>query len=179
MNGICSLQFTIPFRKINMPRIILPTYEIITEAIAADHLFNFLEGGVKYIVRESVIGSSFQGKNRNLPPPAPSFWPVSEWNNPPQHKRFQSDLTREVIHHYDDYVNDGESVRPPIDEYLKQVDRIELIVSSIEQSVDEMMRSIMATKLFDVLDGDFQWLGKDLIVDVRILPNRNPLRHGY
>lgn len=142
--------------------LILPTFELVTECLPYDRVFaKFLRGGVKDVVRESVVGQSFY--RRHLPPD-----PVTN----------RSGLLAGILHSFDDYCVQewGDAHMEPgtsfMDQYLGQIAIIEFVVQQVEEATEDMLYHVlrqMHMRQFEADEHETHWQGRDLVVYLRHL----------
>jgi hypothetical protein len=143
--------------------LILPTFELVTECLPYDKVFaKFLRGGVKDVVRESIVGQTFYRRHQPLIDPS---------NN-------RSGLMASILHTFDEYCIQewGDAHMEPgtsfMDEYLAQFAIIEFVVQEVEEGVENMLYHILRAqhmRTFDVDEFETQWRGRDLMVYLKSL----------
>lgn len=142
-----------------MPMVILPTRQLVTECLSYEPIFHFISGGVKEVIRESIVSRSFYQRHR-----VNGTIPGS------------TGLIGSILTEFDNHVSRVDETtsfftdRPyktPMELYLEEMGKIELIVVNIEDMVNELLDNILRTRLFDILDDGTQWRGRDLMVNLR------------
>lgn len=141
--------------------LILPTFELVTECLPYDRVFaKFLRGGVKDVVRESVVSKSFY--QRHLLDPASN----------------RSGLLAGILHTFDDHCMQewGDAHMEPgtsfMDRYLAQIAIIEFVVRQVEETTEDMLYHVlrqMHMRSFEADEHETHWQGRDLVVYLRHL----------
>lgn len=144
-----------------MSIIILPTNDLVTECQSYETVFRFLAGGVKDVVFDAVLMTSWQDRFRNYR----------------SHHEGRLGLVGYMLDQYENYLTryyDGlsaEDRREAVtDNYLSESANIELLTMTIEDAVQEMMEDIFRTKLYNVLAEGHRWIARDLVVNVEMFP---------
>lgn len=156
---------------------ILPTCDLITESMVYDELFKlFLKGGIHSVVKNAVLGTSFQETS-----------PYIDYQKSLQHHHSQ--LVDFVLKKFDNYTNrrltlldpeDGKTTHLPLDlsEYMSRVGELEMITQSIEDQVRLIMQDLFSTRPYLVDDQSPRWMGRDLVVGIEVLSNNWRKRRG-
>lgn len=150
-----------------MKTIIIPTSDIVREFRTYDHLFSFLEGGVKEVVSEAAIESSFSRRQRGQrellrAEPYMAFYGTSS-----HHMLYSSPLTQRMIRTYFDFAKDGFSINDPLShEHSVNVGVIEVISNNVEEAIHELIRALTGTPRFEVEIAPRSWVGNDLVINV-------------
>lgn len=142
--------------------LILPTFELVTECLPYDRVFSrFLRGGVKDVVRESVVGKSFY--RRHLP-----YDPVTN----------HSGLLDSILRSFDEHCVEawGDAHMEPgtsfMDQYLGQIAVIEFVVQQVEEATEDMLYHLLRQlrmREFEADDHETHWQGRDLVVYLKHL----------
>ncbi|BDD79526.1 hypothetical protein [Burkholderia phage FLC9] len=151
--------------------VILPTFDLVTESLAYDDLYKlFLRGGVRSVVKNAVLSTSFQERS-----------PYVDYQRSLQHHH--SALVDFVLKKFDDYTNrshiqinenTGEYRPKPVDlsEYMSRIGELELITQTIEEAVLVMMEDLFRTRLYHIDDQQTRWQDRDLIIGVETLTSQ-------
>jgi hypothetical protein len=146
--------------------IILPTFDLVTDCLPYDKVFRFLRGGVKDVIRESIVASSFYNRHAIQP------------------EMTRSSLLTNILHEFDgqfDRELSDRRIEPNtnvMDEYQAQIAIIEFVVSEIEDVTQVMVHDFMRTHLFDVDERETRWRGRDLLVFLRSFGRLGGERHA-
>lgn len=143
--------------------LILPTFELVTECLPYDRVFGkFLRGGVKDVVRESIVGQTFYRRHHS------ALEPIGT----------RTGLMAGILHSFDDHCIQewGDAHMEPgttfMDEYLAQIAVIEFVVQEIEEATENLLYHILRAqhmRSFDVDEYETQWRGRDLMVYLKSL----------
>lgn len=148
----------------NFARLILPTRAIVTEVMSYDATFSFLENGVRSVIEEALLRQGTTGSRYD------NLYPA----------RFRKPgLVGDLCSVYDDYVQDLEEdghvffndTADGLAQYTTNMSIIELVAHDVEAYIENLVRTIIGTKLFEVSHRDLEWHNKDLIASVRTLSN--------
>lgn len=157
---------------------ILPTCDLITESMVYDELFKlFLKGGVHSVVKNAVLGTSFQETS-----------PYTEYQRSLQHHH--SELVDFVLKKFDNYINrrherfdesTGRIRHATVDlsEYMSRVGELEMITQSIEEQVLLIMQDLFSSRPYHIDDQSPRWIGRDLVVGIEVLTNNWGRRRVY
>lgn len=136
--------------------IILPTFELVTDCLPYDKVFQFLRGGVKDVVRDSIVASSFYRNHAS---------PLDD----------RSALMSSVLHLFEDHCMEmwGDAHVEPntsfMDEYLAKIAIIEYVVQEIEDVTLTLIEHLIGTPRFEVDEYATRWQGRDLLVYLKRL----------
>ncbi len=129
-----------------MQAILLPTNDIVRTFNKLDPVFNFYEGGIKGVIKDTIL--------------------VSEGYKLPECKAIDTGLTEKILH---DYENSTEAKLIQYTQYPDNSLLIEIVTGLIEGMVNAMMHSVLSKMIYDVNHENWHWVGNDLKVVVNIL----------
>lgn len=132
--------------------IILPTADIVKECQSLDSFFHFLRGGVKSVVREAI--HAYCQRRRN---PMDSIV-VSEILK--QYERYLQSKQQEDEEAYR-YQLLEVSPTFSIEEYLDNVGKIEHVVTSMEEMVNDMLEGIFHRTILNIHEKGSGWIHHD------------------
>lgn len=135
--------------------LILPTFELVTECMPYDKVFSqFLEGGVKDVVLESIVARSFYKYYAEV-------------------DQYRSGLLSSMLHSFEDHCTQewGDAHMEPgttfMDRYLAKVAIIEFVVQEIEENTRLMLNELLGGRREEIEPKLSRWHGRDLIVFLR------------
>lgn len=160
-----------------MSLVILPTFDLLTEHLTYDTLFEmFIPGGIKSVVRDAVFMTSFKEHN-----------PYRDYARSLQShhcalvdyvlKRFDEFMQVRTQLIYDEEHHLGTTRHSfEIGEYMTNLTELELVTNSIDDAVALMMQDLFRSKPYHISERDSYWAERDLIIGVEILPHRGKYR---
>lgn len=149
-----------------MSLVVLPTEDIIIAKSIFEPTFFFLEGGMKDVIREAVIATSWHGRKSV---PTHHFFakssPLVEDMLCAYHAYME--MLEERIRNYE--VEGSRHDASIAAKYLVDTMEIECVVREIEEEINELMQRLFRSKLYDIRDENTRWLNRDLVIDVQAL----------
>lgn len=133
---------------------VLPTKDIIQQYNDLDHLFTFYEGGVRAIIRDTILLSSawkleLFSERYHLP----------DNTKPLTAKGMMDNVMRE-------YSNSEDAIFQRFSENTTKETFVQIAVENIDYTVSEMMFALFKRQIYTVVKRDWQWFGNDLIVKI-------------
>lgn len=153
-----------------MSLVILPTFEILTENMTFDPLYRlFIPGGVKTVVRDSVVLTSFKERGA-----AHDYYQSLQCHRNALVdyvlKRFDEYTQKKVQLMYDEEGGDVRREALNLSEYMSHAGELELITQEIDHLVRLMMEDLFRTRPYNILEEGSYWKGRDLFVQVESFP---------
>lgn len=136
---------------------ILPTNDIVKEFMDFESMFIFYEGGVKGIIKDTVLLSE-----------ASQYGRYASFENKGVRKLMAKGLMDKIL---SDYSNSAEAVFLRYSENTSSSVQIELVTELIDNAVSDMMNCIFVRTVYDICKTRWEWIGNDLITNIRIIPN--------
>lgn len=160
----------------------LPTTDIVRNFKEFDRLFSFYEGGIKGVVRDTVLLSAawvldhpswiFDREIMRYPGlvahydtkhPITTAYPV-----------IADGLLEKIMR---DYANSPEAMMQRFSENTSSENYVEIVAEMIDRAVGEMMNTLFRSSVYDICKTEWQWIGDDLVAKIKIY-NR-PQRSGF
>lgn len=148
-----------------MSLVILPTFEILTENLTYDAMFGeFIPGGVRTVIRDSVFLTSTREHC-----PMQDYYRTLQAHHSPLIdyvlKRFDEYIQRRVQVCFDDEGPESNRVFD-LGEYLSSADHLEIITTSIEETVLEMLHDVFRMRRYRIEERRSYWRGRDLVIAI-------------
>jgi len=137
-------------RKENITFLIIPIFEILNDHQESEQLFYFYDDGLRGVVRDIILFSS-----------------GCEFKNLHPNKRAGADecVVEKILR---DYYNTPEATLSRFTDNIDMEVYIEVIAQSIAISVEELLRALIPRIVYEFSKTEFQWLGDDLLLKMRI-----------
>lgn len=132
-------------------RVMLPTFDIVTECQMYDPVFHFLANGVRDVIEAAVLGYPFHITHG------------------------LSSLDTTILVAFEEYFSRYEQDFPQnphtrrwlVDEYFDTQNKIQLVAVEIEAMVEDMLKHLFSARAVEIDPKTPRWRGRDLIVSVR------------
>jgi hypothetical protein len=145
--------------------VVLPTSEVIREFIQHDTLFCFYEGGIRGLVRDSVL----------LAADHPYEVVDGHYCAKPRPLK-NKDLMEKVLRDYENSLD----WRWMENHYrFNPSSQIAILVDLVDFAVGKMMRGLFVQAVYEICKTTYTWLGDDLAVSLKVLEDTYAARHHH
>lgn len=143
-----------------MAKFILPTNDILRELEHLEHMFVFYEGGIRGVIKDTVLLSN--------------AWELTHYSSA------KHDGIRPITAHglvdkiIRDYENSPNAIFLHYSENTRGSVHVELASELIDNAVSDMMSLIFKHLVYDVCKTQWEWIGNDLLTNISIYEQRKP-----